>query len=172
MDTKIYKYGLLTVISRFVFNIFSVLYFFVGLIGFVLIPAFSLINQNHDQVSLLFVLGGFIGWSIWSPFIFIFLATLLSDITITNDGIGAKILWHQCDTEWSSIVDVRVRTGIFKRRTILILTKNGLTPFHRIYGILYGRRNLPALMIFPSIKDFDLLKKEVLAQRKKNKTSI
>ncbi len=172
MNIKVYKYGIVTALSRLILNAFSVLYFLVGLIGFVWIPISSLIKQNSNQISFLSLLGGFIGWSIWSPFIFLFMANLLSDITVTEDGLSTKFLWFRCDAKWNSIVDVKVRTGWFKKQTILILTKNGLTSFHHVFGILYGRTNLPALMIFSSIKDFDLLKREILFRWKKNRALV
>ena len=146
MNTTVYKYGFLIAFERFVSNIFSVLYFLGGLIGF----AWSLVllkPNNQASIPSLFV--EFIGWSICSPLFWLFLANIQSDVTINSDELSTRFLWFKCDAKWDSIVDVKVQTRLFKRQTILIVTKGGLTPFHRVFENLYGKVNSPALIIFP-----------------------
>jgi len=106
----------------------------------------------------------FIGVSVWSPTMFVFIAQLMSDISINEHGLRTTFLFKKLVVNWEDIVEIKpskpfgLRAG---RKASIVITRNGLTFFHRIYGIVYGQTNQPAFLIWSNISDYDVLMKDI-----------
>jgi len=59
--------------------------------------------------------------------------------------------------------------GLAKNRPLIILV-NGLTPFHRIFGLLYGLSIKPGFVVFSTTADFQALKEIIQARTIMKKT--
>jgi hypothetical protein len=86
---------------------------------------------------------------------------LLFDIVADNQGLLVEFLWIKLRVGWNQIKQVKPAFPfawlVVKQKASMIVLTNALTPFHRIFGLLYGFTLLPSFVIHPTINDFDLL---------------
>ena len=80
-----------------------------------------------------------------------------------GEGLEIEFLWRKVRVRWLDIIEIKAVWGSLgqeKNRPLIVLV-NGLTPFHRIFGVLYGLSIKPGFVIFPSISDFRELKETI-----------
>jgi len=78
------------------------------------------------------------------------------DVWINEEGLQIEFLWRIMKVQWVDIIETKMIWGSFgkeKNRPLIVLV-NGLTPFHRVFGVLYGLSIKPGFVIFPSISNF------------------
>ena len=159
--SKIYK------VIQWMFLSFSVLFAILGLVSFVGFIS-SLVSHNISLAITRF--WGFVGLGVWSPFVFIFVSYLSSDISVNEDGLQTSFLFKKLTVNWDDVDKVYslkpfvVRT---RKRASIVVTQNGLTFFHRFYGLIYGRTNQPSLVISSNISDYDSLINKIKKRKKK-----
>jgi len=94
------------------------------------------------------------------------------DVLVDEEGLQIEFLWKKMRVQWTDIIETKTTFGSWfapeKNRPLIILV-NGLTPFHRIFGVLYGLSIKPGFVIFPSISDFEILINEIKKNIPKNK---
>lgn len=167
MNEAKHTYGVLNKFNRGIFLVLSIVLIVIGIVSFAASIHF-LIDKNFSMACNL--LGYFLGSAIWSPVVFILISYLMSDIKTNENGIQTRFVFKNLDISWKDITEVKLskpfglRVG--KKANVLIV-RNGLTWFHRIYGILYGQTIQPALLIWSNISEYDTLVKKVLKNRKK-----
>lgn len=101
-------------------------------------------------------------------------AYFYSDITTDADGLFVDFLWFKLHVKWSQLIKIKPLLGmkipIFGKRKAVVLLMHGLTPFHRIFGLIYGFSIYPAIIINPSISDYDLLMQQIKLELDKDST--
>lgn len=161
MNTKSYSYGRVNQIGPILFAILSLLCFVAGI--FFLAGFFHFISESKgdEAVQMFFI---FVGLSIWSPVIYIFIGYLFSNIKTDNNGLYVNFLFRTHFVKWEDVLDIRPMKffGIptFGTTNIIVL-KQGLTPFHRLYGIVYGSTFKPSFCISSQMRGYIELKHEI-----------
>jgi hypothetical protein len=93
---------------------------------------------------------------------------------VDNEGLHTTFLFRSLTIKWEDISEVKVSKPfglrIGKKASVLI-ARNGLTDFHRVYGLMYGQTNEPVLLVWSNISNYDSLMKQIFKHRKKNKQS-
>jgi len=79
------------------------------------------------------------------------------DITSDSDGLHTKFLWFDLDIPWRDIIEVRPLFNLRFIKTEQVIRTHSLTPFHRLYGLLYSFSLHPCLIVSTGISDFDEL---------------
>ncbi len=86
------------------------------------------------------------------------------DIWVDEEGLQIEFLWRKIRVRWVDLIETKAVLGSWlapeKNRPLIVLV-NGLTPFHRIFGVLYGLSIKPGFVIYPSISDFQILKETI-----------
>lgn len=166
MNNSPHTYGKLVSFTRYWMLLLSAIVIGLGLVCLIgSIRAF--VSNNISSATVL--LWDFIGLTFWSPFVFIFLAYLFSDVKVNGEGLQTSFVFKSIALKWENIANVKpsrpfgLRLG--KKASVLIV-KNGLTFFHRIYGLVYGQTNQPALVVWSQISDYDALMKVISKNRK------
>ncbi len=160
MVSKKYTYGIINRISRSLLLLYSVLFVVVGLIflfGFIL-ALFDIGGMKSSFASTLFWY--FVGFGIWSPFVFIFWALIIVDIEVEDDGLRTKFILNSLFISWDDIEDFKPgkTLGLLNlKRLRILVTKNALTPFHRLCGLFYGGADKPCLIIGTNIGNHEEL---------------
>ena len=91
---------------------------------------------------------------------FLVSAYFWQDVWIDDEGLLIEFLWRKFRIRWSDMIEVKLAWGFLgqeKNRHLIILV-NGLTFFHRAFGMLYGLSIEPGFVIASSINDFQVLK--------------
>ena len=111
---------------------------------------------------------------VFSPLIFIVLLTSTyyfgQDVLVDEEGLQIEFLWKKMRVRWVDIIETKATFGSLfasEKNCPLIILVNGLTPFHRIFGVLYGLSIKPGFVIFPSISDFQGLKENIQSHIKR-----
>jgi hypothetical protein len=162
-----HTYGMLNKFNRGMFLVLSVLLIILGIVSFVGSIHYFI---DRDFSAAWNFLGYFLGCAVLSPVVFIQISYLMSDIKTKEDGLQTKFIFKNLDVNWKDIIEVKLakpfglRVG---RKANVLIVRNGLTWFHRLYGILYGQTNQPALLIWSNISGYDALVKKVMKNRKK-----
>jgi hypothetical protein len=113
----------------------------------------------------------FIGFSVWSPLFYVFLSYLATDIEVEEDGIRVKFMFKSFFVNWKVVDEFKPgkTLGLLPlKRVRVLVTKNALTPFHRLYGLMYGSTTKPSLLIGTNISNHEELFKIIKNNRKKN----
>lgn len=90
-------------------------------------------------------------------------AYFYQDIWADEEGLQIEFLWRKIRVRWVDVVDVKPVWGFLgqkDKRPVIVLV-NGLTPFHRSFGVIYGLSLKPGFVIFSSINDFQILKEQI-----------
>ena len=146
MNNTSHTYGNLNRFNRFSFLLLSVVLIMAGLANLVgLIKAVL-----HSDLSASTFFWYFIGCAIWSPFVFLFISYIFSDIMVDDAGIHTTFLFRNLFVKWEDISDIRVSKPfglrIGKKASILIV-RNGLTNFHCIYGLILDQTNNAGVLV-------------------------
>jgi len=83
---------------------------------------------------------------------------LYPDVFTDLEGISISFMLNRCKISWDDILSVDTR-GFFYRRTVI--TAHKITPFHRVYGWLYGRWFQPSFLIGDTLENRDELIEEI-----------
>ena len=169
---KNYTYGKATNRNSRIFLFVYPVLFAAGGLFFLILFIMSLFNAgniNSSYASNLF--WGFVGLSIWSPILFIFIAYINSDIEVEDDGLKVEFLLQSLFVSWESIEEFKQcrSLGLFNlKRAKVLVTKNSLTPFHSLYGLMYGATNKPAFLIGINISNHEKLFRIIENKLRKN----
>ena len=83
-------------------------------------------------------------------------ANYFCEIALNETGVNVTFLWYILHVDWQDIVEIKPRRFLGRSHSWVVLT-NKLTPFHRLYGIIYGFSWLPSFIISPSLRDGEKL---------------
>jgi hypothetical protein len=91
-------------------------------------------------------------------------AYFYQDVSVDDDGLLIEFLWKKFKVKWADIIEIKpiwvFRHFPEKLRPAVVIV-NGLTPIHRVLGVLYGLSIQPGFVIYSSISDFQVLKDNI-----------
>ncbi len=92
-----------------------------------------------------------------------------TEIVSDADGLRIRFLWKYLVVRWDEVVEVKpmfylvpLRSGSWVVRT------RALTPFHRLYGLLYGFTLSPSFVYLKGMSNADELSRRIRAAVKAN----
>ena len=138
-----------------VFNVLGILtplYF----MGSFFITAFQTGNPVSNLIWLVVVLR-----AVLIGVFLILTANYFCEITADKDGLWITFMWKKIRVRWQNIVEIKptifnIGGGATQSWIVLV---NGLTPFHRLYGLMYGLSLLPGFVVgLPISNSEELLK--------------
>ncbi len=100
---------------------------------------------------------------------FLVSAYFWQDIWIDEAGLLVEFLWKKIRVRWVDLIEVKPAWGFIgqeSKRPVIVLV-NGLTPFHRAFGIIYAFSTKPGFVIHPSIRDFQIIKENIRSHMKR-----
>jgi hypothetical protein len=154
METKYYRY------PRPIKNAKLSSKFCIFFLALLLIPAIlGYIPLKHSEHYLLIIglilgiLGSvfFVGW--WA------------DIGIDENGLLVEFFWAKLNVQWNEIVDVKPFGPRFFHLWVVI-TKNKLTFFHRLYGVYSLKSLKPSFFVFNKYRSHEFLISKIMANIK------
>ena len=80
-------------------------------------------------------------------------ANYFCEITADENGLWVSFLWLQLHIQWQNIIEIKPTILNSKSWTSWVVLTNTLTPFHRLYGLIYGLSSLPGFIITPAISN-------------------
>jgi hypothetical protein len=98
---------------------------------------------------------------LWSTEMLIFAYFCGQNITVTHEGLLIEFLWKDLLVSWDKIVEIKPAFGFLRtsrnQNHILVVLTDVLTPFHRLFGLMYGLSVKPAFIIYPTISEYQSL---------------
>ena len=130
-------------------NIFAILAF--------LYPAYMLLtlipgiapNSGLKGISVVIV-------AFFSMIFILVAAYFFQDILVDEEGLLIEFLWQKVRVRWSDVEEIK--SNVFGSGWIVVVNK--LTPFHRIFGLIYGFTIKPAFVVAWTL--IDRIDREVL----------
>jgi hypothetical protein len=94
------------------------------------------------------------------------------NITITDEGLLIEFLWKDLIVYWDKIMEIKPAYGFWKssknQKHILVVLTDTLTPFHHLFGLIYGLSVKPGFIIYPTISEYQSLVETIKKHTKKN----
>jgi hypothetical protein len=88
---------------------------------------------------------------------------MFPNIEVTESGIKISFFFRQLLIAWSDIVEIK--TAWFIGRSLRVVSCHRITPFHWLYGLIYGGTSIyPSFLVSSRIEDFDKLMREIKSQ--------
>lgn len=131
------------------------------------IGLFTSLQKSDPLFFLLFGLFGIIG------FVIIGLGNLylFPNVTISREGMQIPFLFHKIFIAWPDVIGVE--SIWFSRKSVQIVKCREITPFHRLYGLVYtGSLTYPSFLISPQIEDFHKLMREIKSRFEQNNSNM
>lgn len=92
-----------------------------------------------------------------------------TDLEVDDNGLLVDFLWKKLHVPWDKVIQMKPLLGLRLRKNgIYVVIVDGLTPLHRLFGILYGFSLKPAFILWPNVTDFEVLKNDIEKHIKKN----
>ena len=96
-------------------------------------------------------------------------AYFFTELTSDQAGLHVRFLWRRLVVPWDQIIDVRPLFNLPFARGFEVIRTRTLTPFHRVYGLLYGFTTAPSLLISPGMSHGAELTQRLSAYVEKNR---
>ncbi|MCC7359852.1 MAG: hypothetical protein IT317_10265 [Anaerolineales bacterium] len=96
-------------------------------------------------------------------------AHFFTELTSDQAGLHVRFLWRRLVVPWDQIVDVRPVFKLPFARGLQVIRTRALTPFHRVYGLMYGFTTAPSLLISPGMSHGAELSQRLTAYVEKNR---
>jgi hypothetical protein len=95
----------------------------------------------------------------------VFFANAYPEITVDKNGLYVHFLWYRLPLTWQDIIEVKPYFFSLPNRPSWVVRTRKLTPFHRLYGLLYSFTFLPSFFIFSTIENYEELTKIINKRR-------
>jgi len=123
--------------------------------------------EDYETLSLYYIA---FTMPILGILVFALYAGSWSDLGINDQGIVVEFLWFQLSVPWNSIISTK-QVGSMKFGVFVILTKDALTPLHRIYSLITVGSFHPSIQIH-SISSEHLSAVGLIKTNLKNRSSL
>ena len=94
------------------------------------------------------------------------------NITVTDDELLIEFLWKDLVVSWDKIIEIKPAHGFWRNsqnpKPIYVVLTDALTPFHRLFGLIYGLSVKPAFIIYPTISEHRCLVETIKNHAQKN----
>lgn len=154
MNKRVFRYPFITRLGMSL-GLGGASLFLIGFLYFLVITMKNLINgipNRPDIVGLLLSL--FFGF-----LMFLYIVNAYPDIEVAEDGLLLNASGIRFHVLWGDIK--RVRRGYGKVFKTYAIETNGLTPFHRMYGIMYLQTFTRCFIIWSIMPDYENLLSEI-----------
>lgn len=118
------------------------------------------------QIIYFFLLG------ILTGLVLIIAGNFMTEIVSDENGLHVNFLWKHLFMPYKDIIEIRSYSSFpfIKRKSMKIIRTRSLTPFHRLYGLLYSFSFSPSIVYNKGISEFDELTRRIeKSLRKKQK---
>jgi hypothetical protein len=115
------------------------------------------VSQTANDVSASVWLTAFL-YALFLGIVLLITANYFCELSLDESGVNVTFLWYILHVDWQDIVDIKPKRFLGRSHSWVVLT-NKLSPFHRLYGAIYGFSWLPSFMISPSLHDGEKLAK-------------
>jgi len=163
MDKVTYNQNIFT---QWVTNIFNLLG--LGYPIYLLIKFLQKMVETSGEISLVsLAIVSFL--AIFLSATLILTANYFCAITADKNGLTIRFLWKNLHVNWSEVVEIKptiYNFSISSQKSWVVLTRS-LTPFHRLYGLIYGFSLLPGFIISPGFERNDELVRFVQSHTRK-----
>ena len=109
---------------------------------------------------------------LWSNSMLISAYFFGQNIIITDEGLLVEFLGKDLFVPWDKITEIKPSYGFWKNsrnpKPIYVVLTEALTPFHRLFGLLYRLSVKPAFIIYPTISEYQSLVETIKRHTKKN----
>ena len=117
-----------------------------------------------NLLGLLFILVVFLIIS------FLLVAYFYTDLEVDENGLLVEFMWKKLRIPWNKVLQIKPLLGIkLRKRGISVVIVDGLTPFHRLYGLIYGFSLKPAFILWPIVSNYEVLKNDIEKHIKQNR---
>ncbi len=82
-------------------------------------------------------------------------ANFFCDVAADEKGLYVSFFWKRYAVRWKDVIGIKPIFWVPRRAKVQIVFANSLTPFHRLYGILYGFSCKPGFIIHAGLRDRD-----------------
>ena len=148
------------------FLVVSTIVLLIGLvyIDFVKYPySHSVISKVLDIVFLMLL---------WSNSMLISAYFFSQNINVTDEGLLIEFLWKDLLISWDKVIEIKPPFGFLRsfrnQKYIYVVLTDALTPFHRLFGLIYGLSVKPAFIIYPTINEYQSLVETIKKHARKN----
>jgi len=94
------------------------------------------------------------------------------NITVTDEGLLIEFLCRDLMVSWDKIIEIKPAYGFMRNfrnpKPLFVALTDALTPFHRLFGLIYGLSVKPAFIIYPTISEYQPLIEIIKKHMKKN----
>ncbi len=97
-------------------------------------------------------------YSVFLGVVLLITANYFCDIAIDDTGVSVTFLWRVLHVDWQDIITIKPRKFMGRSHSWAVITKR-LTPFHRLFGLVYVFSWFPSFIISPSLRDGEALAK-------------
>jgi hypothetical protein len=171
MVSKKFTYGNIYKLARVMCFLLSLICMAFGFIYLVVLISLLAGQESKLSLSLGNLFWSFIGFAVWSPLFYAFLSYQATDIEVEEGGLQTKFIFKSLFINWADIEDFKPgkTLGLLNlKRVRILVTKSSLTPFHRLYGLMYASTNKPSLLIGTNISNHEELFKIIKNNRKRD----
>jgi hypothetical protein len=171
MNRRQHSHGLVMKIFKILFSVGSLVF----LVRILLLLLAFVFGGDRSLIDLIKVLVSVIFAAAFTVSAFLIAAYYFPDIDTDEEGLLVEFLWKRIRVSWDDVIELKpvFMYGIpsFGRPVPVVVLTEKLTPFHRVYGLLYGFSTKPAFVIQPGVSEFELLKNDIEKHIKKNRRS-
>lgn len=153
-SSRCYEYGCFMKFWSWLGVIGSIVLLISGL--FFVFTAFY-VQAVREKQFILFLTLFSTAYAIISIVGFILMSNLTPDICIDEEYLYVSFFFMQKRARLDDIVKIKRVLVPARKQSFVILFREGLTPFHRLYGWVYGRSFYPGIYVRGSISDKDEL---------------
>ena len=95
----------------------------------------------------------------------------VTEVVSDAEGLRVRFLWKYLVVRWDEIIEIKpMFTWMpFKARGQWVVRTRSLTPFHRLYGLLYGQTFSPSFVFMKSISQSEELTRRIDAAVRANR---
>jgi hypothetical protein len=150
-----YKYPIFHTLVNGFFNIIGIAIILLILSGFL----YSLIT--HPEPMPLQEIGNWLFLIFFFGFCFLSAGNFLVEITSDAEGLTTRFFWRRYSIPWEDVIDLKPIFRLPFQKNLWVIRLHALTPFHRLYGLIYGFTWHPCLPFHVSIRESEELMKRV-----------
>ena len=132
----------------------------------------QLSSSNHEPVvwGLLIPLLCII-WLL-APVAILLGGNFYTEILSDQDGLHIKFLWKQIVIPWGEIIEQKPMFRSRWVRKFWVIKTRSLTPFHRLYGLLYAFSLAPSIVYSDQISNYAELNRRIRANLRKEHEKV
>ena len=123
-------------------------------------------NSNENLVVLLILQ---LICIVITPISFLIAGNFFTEIMSDAEGLHIIFFWRYVTVRWEDIVDLRSIALTLDKHSTFAIRASSITPFHRIYGMIYSFTLLPTLIFHKNISERHELEQRIKTAIRQNR---